>query len=71
MAFSILNTPKKLGNSLLRKAASKKAPPKPHLIPAADPRPPRIATTTASATATPWAKGKQVAPMGGFALETQ
>ncbi|MXQ95185.1 hypothetical protein E5288_WYG018023 [Bos mutus] len=28
MAFSILNTPKKLGNSLLRKAASKKAPSK-------------------------------------------
>ncbi|XP_045364734.2 nuclear mitotic apparatus protein 1 isoform X2 [Camelus bactrianus] len=68
MAFSILNTPKKLGNSLLRRAASKKAPPK------ASPntrsgtrRSPRIATTTAStataaavaaATATPRAKVK-------------
>lgn len=37
MAFSILNTPKKLGNSLLRKAASKKAPPKPHPTPQWDP----------------------------------
>uniref|UniRef100_G3SWJ0 Nuclear mitotic apparatus protein 1 n=1 Tax=Loxodonta africana TaxID=9785 RepID=G3SWJ0_LOXAF len=63
MAFSILNTPKKLGNSLLRRGASKKAPSK------ASPntrsgtrRSPRIATTTASATsaatATPRAKGK-------------
>nr|XP_015093978.1 nuclear mitotic apparatus protein 1 isoform X5 [Vicugna pacos] len=68
MAFSILNTPKKLGNSLLQRAASKKAPPK------ASPntrsgtrRSPRIATTTASAataaavaaaTATPRAKVK-------------
>uniref|UniRef100_A0A8D2D190 Nuclear mitotic apparatus protein 1 n=1 Tax=Sciurus vulgaris TaxID=55149 RepID=A0A8D2D190_SCIVU len=68
MAFSILNTPKKLGNSLLRRGASKKAQSK------ASPntrsgtrRSPRIATTTASAatasavaatTATPRAKGK-------------
>ncbi|XP_069891214.1 nuclear mitotic apparatus protein 1 isoform X1 [Dipodomys merriami] len=68
MAFSILNTPKKLGSSLLRRGASKKAPAK------ASPntrsgtrRSPRIATTTASAatasaiaasTATPRAKGK-------------
>uniref|UniRef100_A0A2K6ULR2 Nuclear mitotic apparatus protein 1 n=1 Tax=Saimiri boliviensis boliviensis TaxID=39432 RepID=A0A2K6ULR2_SAIBB len=65
MAFSILNTPKKLGNSLLRRGASKKAPSK------ASPntrsgtrRSPRIATTTASAAtaaaiaATPRAKGK-------------
>ncbi|XP_039107959.1 nuclear mitotic apparatus protein 1 isoform X2 [Hyaena hyaena] len=68
MAFSILNTPKKLGNSLLRRGASKKAPSK------ASPntrsgtrRSPRIATTAAStataaaiaaATATPRAKGK-------------
>lgn len=50
MTFSILNTPKKLGNSLLRRGTSKKAPPK------ASPntsggtrRSPRIATTTASA----------------------
>ncbi|NXQ85714.1 NUMA1 protein, partial [Nyctibius grandis] len=28
MAFSILNTPKKLGNSLLRRAAARKATPK-------------------------------------------
>lgn len=28
MAFSILNTPKKLGNSLLRRAAGRKATPK-------------------------------------------
>ncbi|XP_008064278.1 nuclear mitotic apparatus protein 1 [Carlito syrichta] len=61
MAFSILNTPKKLGNSLLRRGASKKAPSK------ASPstrsgtrRSPRIATTAsaATATATPRAKGK-------------
>nr|XP_045002165.1 nuclear mitotic apparatus protein 1 isoform X1 [Jaculus jaculus]XP_045002167.1 nuclear mitotic apparatus protein 1 isoform X1 [Jaculus jaculus]XP_045002168.1 nuclear mitotic apparatus protein 1 isoform X1 [Jaculus jaculus] len=68
MAFSILNTPKKLGNSILRRGASKKAPAK------ASPntrsgtrRSPRIATTSASAatasaiaatTATPRAKGK-------------
>ncbi|XP_037696441.1 nuclear mitotic apparatus protein 1 isoform X4 [Choloepus didactylus] len=60
MAFSILNTPKKLGNSLLRRGASKKAPSK------ASPntrsgtrRSPRIATTSASAAAaTPRAKGK-------------
>uniref|UniRef100_A0A2R9AD77 Nuclear mitotic apparatus protein 1 n=1 Tax=Pan paniscus TaxID=9597 RepID=A0A2R9AD77_PANPA len=65
MAFSILNTPKKLGNSLLRRGASKKA------LSKASPntrsgtrRSPRIATTTASAAtaaataATPRAKGK-------------
>nr|XP_055176522.1 nuclear mitotic apparatus protein 1 isoform X2 [Nyctereutes procyonoides] len=68
MAFSILNTPKKLGNSLLRRGASKKA------LSKASPntrggtrRSPRIATTAASAataaaiaaaTATPRAKGK-------------
>uniref|UniRef100_A0A452DV04 Nuclear mitotic apparatus protein 1 n=1 Tax=Capra hircus TaxID=9925 RepID=A0A452DV04_CAPHI len=59
MAFSILNTPKKLGNSLLRKAASKKAPSKASPNPRSGTRrSPRIATTTASATATPRAKGK-------------
>lgn len=68
MTFSILNTPKKLGNSLLRRGASKKT------LSKASPstrsgtrRSPRIATTTASAataaaiaaaTATPRAKGK-------------
>uniref|UniRef100_A0A2K5FAG7 Nuclear mitotic apparatus protein 1 n=1 Tax=Aotus nancymaae TaxID=37293 RepID=A0A2K5FAG7_AOTNA len=65
MAFSILNTPKKLGNSLLRRGASKKA------LSKASPntrsgtrRSPRIATTTASAAtaaaiaATPRAEGK-------------
>lgn len=68
MTFSILNTPKKIGNSLLRRGASKKA------LSKASPntrsgtrRSPRIATTTASAataaaiaatTATPRAKGK-------------
>ncbi|XP_066106707.1 nuclear mitotic apparatus protein 1 isoform X1 [Saccopteryx bilineata] len=68
MAFSILNTPKKLGNSLLRRGASKKA------LPQTSPntrsgtrRSPRIATTTASAAtaaaiaaaaAAPRAKGK-------------
>uniref|UniRef100_A0A2K6AV91 Nuclear mitotic apparatus protein 1 n=1 Tax=Macaca nemestrina TaxID=9545 RepID=A0A2K6AV91_MACNE len=53
MAFSILNTPKKLGNSLLRRGASKKA------LSKASPntrsgtrRSPRIATTTASAATT-------------------
>ncbi|KAK2100900.1 nuclear mitotic apparatus protein 1 [Saguinus oedipus] len=66
MAFSILNTPKKLGNSLLRRGPSKKA------LSKASPntrsgtrRSPRIATTTASAAtaaaiaATPRAKGKK------------
>ncbi|XP_053418776.1 nuclear mitotic apparatus protein 1 isoform X3 [Nycticebus coucang] len=67
MAFSILNTPKKLGNSLLRRGAPKKA------LSKASPsnrsgtrRSPRIATTTASAataaiaaaTATSRAKSK-------------
>lgn len=44
MAFSILNTPKKLGNSLLRRAASRKATPKnsPH---GTTRRSPRIAST--------------------------
>ncbi|XP_055404935.1 nuclear mitotic apparatus protein 1 isoform X3 [Bubalus kerabau] len=66
MAFSILNTPKKLGNSLLRKAASKKAPSKASPNPCSGTRrSPRIATTAASAAtaaasaaATPRAKGK-------------
>lgn len=66
MAFSILNTPKKLGNSLLRKAASKKAPSKASPNPRSGTRrSPRIATTAASAAtaaasaaATPRAKGK-------------
>nr|XP_058161846.1 nuclear mitotic apparatus protein 1 isoform X4 [Dasypus novemcinctus] len=69
MAFSILNTPRKLGNSLLRRGASKKAPSK------ASPntrsgtrRSPRIATTTAStataAAATLRAKGKVEALTG-------
>ncbi|KAF6333766.1 nuclear mitotic apparatus protein 1 [Rhinolophus ferrumequinum] len=68
MAFSILNTPKKLGNSLLRRGAAKKALPKgsPNTRSGMR-RSPRIATTTASAataaaiaaaTATPRAKGK-------------
>lgn len=60
MAFSILNTPKKLGNSLLRRGASKKTPAK--VSPSTHSgtrRSPRIATTTAgAATATPRAKGK-------------
>lgn len=72
MTFSILNTPKKLGNSLLRRGASKKA------LPKASPntssgtrRSPRIATTTASAAtaaaivaATSRAKGKVEALAG-------
>lgn len=73
MAFSILNTPKKLGNSLLRRGSSKKA------LSKASPntrsgtrRSPRIATTTASAAtaaaiaaaATPRAKGKVGALIG-------
>lgn len=74
MAFSILNTPKKLGNSLLRRAASKKAPSKASPNPRSGTRrSPRIATTTASAataaaiaaaTATPRAKGKVEALSG-------
>lgn len=76
MAFSILNTPKKLGNSLLRKAASKKAPSKASPNPRSGTRrSPRIATTTASAAtaaaiaaATPRAKGKvwALTEGGGF-----
>lgn len=81
MTFSILNTPKKLGNSLLRRGASKKA------LPKASPnassgtrRSPRIATTTASAAtaaaiaaATSRAKGKVEAQTGrreGLTLRT-
>ncbi|NWR55732.1 NUMA1 protein, partial [Bucorvus abyssinicus] len=43
LAFSILNTPKKLGNSLLRRATSRKTTPKssPH---SSARRSPRIAT---------------------------
>ncbi|XP_005368854.1 nuclear mitotic apparatus protein 1 isoform X1 [Microtus ochrogaster] len=54
MAFSILNTPKRLGNSLLRRGASKKTPAK--VAPSTRSgtrRSPRIAST-----ATPRAKGK-------------
>lgn len=60
MAFSILNTPKKLGNSLLRRGASKKTPAKVSPNPRSGTRrSPRIATTTTgTATATPRAKGK-------------
>ncbi|XP_051005285.1 nuclear mitotic apparatus protein 1 [Acomys russatus] len=62
MAFSILNTPKKLGNSLLRRGASKKTPAKvsPNTR-SGTRRSPRIATTTtgaATAAAAPRAKGK-------------
>lgn len=54
MAFSILNTPKRLGNSLLRRGASKKTPAKvsPNTR-SGTRRSPRIAST-----ATPPAKGK-------------
>lgn len=55
MAFSILNTPKKLGNSLLRRGASKKTPAKVSPNTSGTRRSPRIATTTATA---PRAKGK-------------
>ncbi|XP_028637338.1 nuclear mitotic apparatus protein 1 isoform X2 [Grammomys surdaster] len=60
MAFSILNTPKKLGNSLLRRGASKKTPAKVSPNPRSGTRrSPRIATTTAAtAAATPRTKGK-------------
>ncbi|XP_021042868.1 nuclear mitotic apparatus protein 1 isoform X2 [Mus pahari] len=62
MAFSILNTPKKLGNSLLRRGASKKTPAKVSPNPRSGTRrSPRIATTTAgtaTVAATPRAKGK-------------
>ncbi|KAM9263424.1 nuclear mitotic apparatus protein 1 [Cariama cristata] len=47
MAFSILNTPKKLGNSLLRRAASRKTTPKNSPRGSAR-RSPRIATTAKS-----------------------
>lgn len=62
MAFSILNTPKKLGNSLLRRGASKKTPAKVSPNPRSGTRrSPRIATTTtgtATVATTPRAKGK-------------
>uniref|UniRef100_A0A8C3YBF2 Nuclear mitotic apparatus protein 1 n=1 Tax=Catagonus wagneri TaxID=51154 RepID=A0A8C3YBF2_9CETA len=60
MAFSILNTPKKLGNSFLRRAASKKAPPTASPSPRGGTRrSPRIATTASATTAAaPRAKGK-------------
>lgn len=62
MAFSILNTPKKLGNSLLRRGTSKKTPAKVSPNPRSGTRrSPRIATTTAgvaTAATTPRAKGK-------------
>lgn len=65
MAFSILNTPKKLGNSLLRRGSSKKA------LSKASPntrsgtrRSPRIATAASAATATPRAKAKVEALTG-------
>ncbi|NXG83807.1 NUMA1 protein, partial [Stercorarius parasiticus] len=58
MAFSILNTPKKLGNSLLRRAAGRKTTPKtpPHGSPR---RSPRIATAKSpkgkvGTTSPPW-----------------
>ncbi|NWH69026.1 NUMA1 protein, partial [Geococcyx californianus] len=44
MAFSILNTPKKLGSSLLRRAAARKNTPK-NSPRATTRRSPRIATT--------------------------
>ncbi|NXY16969.1 NUMA1 protein, partial [Atrichornis clamosus] len=43
MAFSILNTPKKLGNRLLRRAAARKSSPKPSPS-SSTRRSPRIAT---------------------------
>lgn len=63
MAFSILNTPKKLGNSLLRRGTSKKTPAKVSPNPRSGTRrSPRIATTTTAGAATaataPRAKGK-------------
>ncbi|XP_006885785.1 PREDICTED: nuclear mitotic apparatus protein 1 [Elephantulus edwardii] len=61
MAFNILNTPKKLGNSLLRRGASKKASSKTSpSTRSGTRRSPRIATTASStsAAATPRAKGK-------------
>ncbi|NXY92239.1 NUMA1 protein, partial [Alcedo cyanopectus] len=45
LAFSILNTPKKLGNSLLRRAAGRKNTPKNSPRGASTRRSPRIATT--------------------------
>ncbi|NXF64388.1 NUMA1 protein, partial [Ciccaba nigrolineata] len=44
MAFSILNTPKKLGNSLLRRAAGRKTTPKKNSPRGSARRSPRIAT---------------------------
>ncbi|NXL40154.1 NUMA1 protein, partial [Glaucidium brasilianum] len=44
MAFSILNTPKKLGNSLLRRAAARKTTPKRNSPHGSARRSPRIAT---------------------------
>lgn len=59
MTFNILNTPKKIGNSLLRRGALKKAPPKDSpSTRGGTRRSPRIATASATAAATPRAKGK-------------
>ncbi|XP_072466388.1 nuclear mitotic apparatus protein 1 isoform X2 [Notamacropus eugenii] len=59
LAFNILNTPKRLGNSLLRGAAKKAAAKASPLIRSGTRRSPRIATTTTAGSSTsPRARGK-------------
>ncbi|XP_027722082.1 nuclear mitotic apparatus protein 1 isoform X1 [Vombatus ursinus] len=58
LAFNILNTPKRLGNSLLRGAAKKAAAKASPLTRSGTRRSPRIATTTAGSSTSPRARGK-------------
>lgn len=68
MAFSILNTPKKLGNSLLRRAAGRKTTTKNSPRGSAR-RSPRIATTKSpkgkvGTSSTPWSQSRHSHPQG-------
>ncbi|XP_051843406.1 nuclear mitotic apparatus protein 1 isoform X2 [Antechinus flavipes] len=58
LAFNILNTPKRLGNSLLRGAAKKAAAKASPLTRSGTRRSPRIATTTTGSSTSPRARGK-------------
>ncbi|XP_068920794.1 nuclear mitotic apparatus protein 1 isoform X2 [Petaurus breviceps papuanus] len=58
LAFNILNTPKRLGSSLLRGAAKKAAAKASPLTRSGTRRSPRIATTTAGSSTSPRARGK-------------
>ncbi|XP_074073415.1 nuclear mitotic apparatus protein 1 [Macrotis lagotis] len=58
LAFNILNTPKRLGNSLLRGAAKKAAAKSSPLTRSGTRRSPRIATTAAGSSTSPRSRGK-------------